>query len=59
MFKTLPELNVKIVNRQVLGNVVIDHELVHLGSFQDDFEVLVLYKIRYGKIQEVWFISPD
>jgi hypothetical protein len=49
----LPGLKADIVNRTVLGNKVIDHELVW-GVRGEAFEVAAVYEVRDGLIERVW-----
>ncbi len=61
MFSGLSHLHCELVNRIVFENTVIDHERV---SFQREngqggsMEAIAIYKIKHGKIQEVYFTSP-
>ncbi|MFY0592523.1 nuclear transport factor 2 family protein [Roseivirga sp.] len=59
MFANSPELHCTIKNRVVLGNTVIDQEHVVFNKNRPAMEVFAMYKIRHGKIQEVFFIEPD
>ena len=59
MFSSRPELNCTLMNRMVLGNIVIDQEYVRFSKDQPPTEVIAMYKIAGGKIAEVYFIRPD
>jgi len=59
MFARTPDLHCTIMNRMVLGNVVLDHESVIFNKNQPATQVVAMYKIAGGKIVEVYFISPD
>lgn len=59
MFNNLTDLNCTIKSRMVLGNTVIDEERVLLRKDQPLLEAIAIYKIAYGKIQEVYFIMKD
>ncbi|MEM7109543.1 MAG: nuclear transport factor 2 family protein [Bacteroidota bacterium] len=59
MFERLTDLNCELVNRMVSGNTVIDHERVLFEKSRPRSEVFALYKVAYGKIQEVYFIRPE
>lgn len=59
MFERLKDLNCQLVNRMVSGNTVIDHESVLFNADQPRMEVFAIYKMAYGKIQEVYFIRPE
>jgi hypothetical protein len=54
----LPALRAELVNRMVIGNVVIDHERVH-GVRDRPFEVAASYRVVDGLIRAVWFFSAD
>ncbi|OEK05132.1 nuclear transport factor 2 family protein [Roseivirga misakiensis] len=59
MFANSPDLYCTVKNRVVLGNTVIDLEHVIFSKDRPATEVFALFKIRNGKIQEVFFIEPD
>ena len=59
MFKSATDLHCTLVNRMVLGNVVIDQENVIFDKNRPPAKVMAMYKIANGKIQEVYFIRPD
>jgi hypothetical protein len=48
-----PALRADILNRTVLGNKVIDHELVW-GVHDKPFEIAAVYEVIDGLIQTVW-----
>lgn len=50
----LPGLRADLLNRIVVGNRVIDHELV-FGIKDEPFEVAVAYDIVDGLIRRVWY----
>lgn len=54
----LPTLRAELMNRMVIGNVVIDHERVH-GVRDRPFEVAASYRVVDGLIRAVWFFSAD
>lgn len=54
----LPGLKADIVNRTVLGNKVIDHELIW-GVRDQAFEVAAVYEVRDGLIQSVWHFAAE
>lgn len=56
MFKQLPNLHCELVQRDVLGNTVIDHERITGIPGQEPFEAIAIYKIEDGKIAKVYFI---
>ncbi len=53
-FATRPERRAEVVSRQVLGEVVIDTELVS-GPGEEAVRVGAIYRVRNGKIDRVWF----
>ena len=53
-----PALRAELLNRIVLGNVVIDHERVH-GVRELPFDVAASYQVVDGRIRTVWFFSGD
>ena len=54
----LPALRAELLNRMVIGNMVIDHERVH-GVRDRPFEVAASYRVVDGLIRAVWFFSGD
>ena len=54
----LPELRAHLVNRMVIGNVVIDHERV-VGVREQPFDVAASYRVVDGLIRTVWFFAGD
>lgn len=59
MFANTPDLHCTLMNRMVLGNVVIDQESVIFQKDAAPLEVMAMYKIENGKIAEVYFIRPE
>ncbi|WP_213086260.1 nuclear transport factor 2 family protein [Roseateles sp. DAIF2] len=53
-----PALQAQILARLVVGNKVIDHERA-TGVREEPIEVLVIYEVQAGLIQNVWFHPPD
>ncbi|NII27693.1 amidohydrolase family protein [Pseudoflavitalea sp. X16] len=56
MFANVKELHCQLVNRIVQGNTVIDQENV-TGFGDKPVKAIAVYKIRDGKIAEVYFIQ--
>lgn len=56
MFKRLPDLHCELVQRDVLGNTVIDHERITGIPGVEPFEAIAIYKIEGEKIAKVYFI---
>ena len=56
MFKNTPNLHYDIKNRTVLGNTVIDHEVVS-GFGSNHLEAIAIYEIKNDKIAKVYFIQ--
>ena len=54
-FENTPDLHCELVNRIVEGNTVIDHEKVTVNKNQPPFNAIAIYKIKEGKIAEVYF----
>lgn len=53
----VPALRAEILNRMVLGNLVVDHERVH-GLGPEPTEVVAVYEVTGGRIGRVWFHRP-
>ncbi len=52
-----PNLHGRLLNRMVMGNLVIDHETV-TRTFPDgpgEVDVICLYEVTDGKIAKAWF----
>lgn len=54
-FENTPDLNCKILKRIVIGNKVIDHELVKTNG--NTFKAVAIYEIENGLITKVTFIQ--
>ena len=57
MFKEVPDLHCKLVNRIVQKNTVIDQEEVTGFGEGKVIEAMAIYKIEKGKIAKVYFIQ--
>lgn len=57
MFARTPDLHCKLVNRIVMGNTVIDQEEVTISKKDPPMHAIAIYKIKDGKIAEVYFIQ--
>ncbi|GHG60149.1 hypothetical protein GCM10010919_03360 [Alishewanella longhuensis] len=55
---TLPALQAKVLSRMVVGNKVIEHELVS-GISEQPSEVAVVYQVEQGLITQVWFYAAS
>ncbi|WP_406695883.1 nuclear transport factor 2 family protein [Singulisphaera sp. Ch08] len=55
LFKREPDLKVRIVDRIVQGDRVIDQEEVSVGGRQ--FKAVAIYQVNDGKITAVWFLK--
>ena len=53
-----PQVRAEIAQRIVMGQTVIDHELVH-GRGETPQQVVAIYRCRDGLIAEVYFFPPD
>jgi hypothetical protein len=51
-----PHLHAEITQRMVMGARVIDHERVSGIQADRDVEVIAIYDVQDGLIQQVWFI---
>lgn len=54
-----PNLHAVLVNRIVMGNLVIDHEVV-TRTFPEGtgkIELILLYEVQNGRISKTWLIS--
>ncbi|MBC6993548.1 nuclear transport factor 2 family protein [Neolewinella lacunae] len=56
MFESLPDLQCRLLNRVVMGDRVIDHESVIFNKDNPPVEVVAIYRVADGLIQEVWFM---
>ncbi|MFK8161201.1 MAG: nuclear transport factor 2 family protein [Lewinella sp.] len=56
MFERLKDLQCRLVNRTVMGDKVIDHESVIFDKENPPTEVIAIYRVEDGLIQEVWFM---
>lgn len=54
-----PDLHARLLGRQVLGQVVIDHEMVRRNFAEGPgyIELLCLYTVEEGKISSASFVS--
>ncbi len=57
LFETYPEMEARLVNRMVCGDVAIDHEEVRRERHDMPFFAIAIYTIRDDKIAEVRFIK--
>ncbi|MFD2916173.1 nuclear transport factor 2 family protein [Psychroserpens luteus] len=55
LFKNTPDLNAEIVNRIILGNMVIDKEKVTMNG--KNYYAIAIYEIENGLITKVTFIQ--
>lgn len=55
---TLPQLQAEVLSRQVVGNKVIDHERV-TGLRTAPYDVVVVYEVIAGLINQVWFFTAE
>ncbi len=59
LFSQSTDLHCTLVNRTVLGNTVIDHEQVVQFKDSQPMEVIAIYRIWDGLIEEVTFIFKN
>ena len=46
----------EIVNRMVIGNMVIDHEHIKKANSSEIMKAVAIYRVKDGLIEKVWFI---
>jgi hypothetical protein len=53
-----PDLHAEIIQRMVMGNIVVDHEKVkrNFPSGKGTLEAIAMYEVRGSRISRVWFI---
>ncbi len=56
VFINSPQLHADIVNRMVMGNIVIDHEKVSGRKGIDSLEIIAVYEVQDGLIAKARFI---
>ena len=56
MFEKQPDLQCRLVSRTVMGDRVVDHESVYRTKDRAPNEVIAIYRVEDGLIQEVWFM---
>ena len=56
IFENSPNLNTKILSRMVMGNKVIDHEIVTGRKGIESLEIIAIYEIENGLIAKAHFI---
>ena len=54
-FAQFPQNKAELVNRIVVGNTVVDHELVIRAPGGEQFEIIAIYTFRDGLISRVDF----
>lgn len=59
MFSRTPDLHCRLVNRIVMGNTVIDQEEVTINKSEPPVKAIAIYKIKNGKIAEVYFMREE
>ena len=55
IFKESPNLHTEILNRIVMGNTVMDHEIVTGRNGVDRLELVAIYEVEDGKIARAYF----
>lgn len=56
MFQNNPDLHCELIDRKVIGNMVVDHERI-TGIGSQAFEAIAIYVIEDGKIVDVRFLT--
>ena len=51
-----PDLRAELINRMVVGNMVIDHERI-FGVNEQPIEMAAVYEVVNGLIRRIWFYS--
>jgi hypothetical protein len=54
----LPQLHAQLLHRTVVGNKVVDHELIS-GLKSEPVEAVAAYVVSDGLIQGVWLFAAD
>jgi hypothetical protein len=57
LFKNAPNLKCTVDRRLVVGNTVIDDELLTGHPRGDNINVVAIYQVNAGLIQQVWFVT--
>jgi hypothetical protein len=52
-----PGLHAEVVNRMVMGRIVIDHERIS-GVRDEPFEMAVVFEVADGLIRRTWAYAP-
>lgn len=55
IFDNSPKLNTEVLNRTVMGNTVIDHEIVTGRKGVDRLELVAIYEVENNLIQSAYF----
>lgn len=58
-FESTPELHSTLINRTILGNIVIDNEYIVTSKDKPATELLVIYKIKNQKIIEMYWLRKE
>ena len=56
-FQRAPRIHAQLINRIVLKNRVIDHELVTSRAGKSDMRAVAIYEVSGGLITKVWFLK--
>src|SRR5262249_23627611 len=59
LFSDHPENRATLLNRIVLGGVVVDHKQVDRGPDKPSFQVVAIYTVRNSRIARVDFVKQD
>lgn len=55
IFKESPNLHTEILNRIVMGNTIMDHEIVTGRNGVDKLELVAIYEVENNKIARAYF----
>ncbi|MFH1462847.1 MAG: amidohydrolase family protein [Pseudomonadota bacterium] len=59
LFTDSPGLRIAIAAREVLGGIVVDHEVVTGMRGNGPIQAIAIYEVRDGLIQQVWFAARE
>jgi hypothetical protein len=53
-----PDLHAALLQRTVMGNIVVDHECVtrNFPEGRGEIQLIAIYEVQEGKIKKAWFI---
>lgn len=54
---SLENLHAEVINRMVMGNKVVDHEVI-TGLAESPVQAIAIYEVTEQGISKAWFLSP-